>query len=181
MTGRLLLLAPLLAAALVACDHEKPSEAALRQVGAAAGESCAPVVDVPPSGASDHRNGEIVYDREPPSSGPHAPNWVTVFRRVYTTDDLPPVEQWVHNLEHGWVVVWYAPDAPTDVLTQALEAANTRKLVAVPWTRGTLPTPYVLTAWGHEQRCTAVSGAAIAAFLDEHGGENGDAPEPTAP
>lgn len=88
----------------------------------------------------------------------------------------------MHNLEHGWVVVWYDPAAPgLPVLDQALAATSTRKLVAVPWTRSPLPAPYVLSAWGHERRCTDVPGAAIADFLAEYGGSNGDAPEPNAP
>src|SRR5687767_6328570 len=120
MDVRLLLLVPVLAATLVACDHDKASEADLRQAGAAAGESCAPVVDVPAAGASDHRGGEIAYDRVPPSSGPHAPTWVTVRKRLYTVEDAVPVEQWVHNLEHGWVVVWYDAGAETSELEQTL-------------------------------------------------------------
>jgi hypothetical protein len=159
----------------------KKDEEELRKVGAPA-TSCQPATDVPPTGASDHRNGEIAYDRVPPNSGPHAPNWLNVLKRRYTTSDAVPVEQVVHSLEHGWVVVWYDPAAPDlVVLDAALGAVDARKLVAVPYSRAPLPTPYVLAAWGHEQRCPAVSGEAIADFLKEHGGKNGDAPEPDAP
>ena len=27
-----------------------------------------------------------------------------------------PIERIVHNLEHGQIVIWYSPDAPTNVI-----------------------------------------------------------------
>ena len=158
-------------------------ETALRGFGPPAATACRPPTDHPASGASQHVAGDVTYDRTPPNSGPHHAQWATVRKRVYTPDDAPPVEQVVHNLEHGYVVVWYDP-ARTDggPLDDALTPAQVRKLFAVPWTRdANLPAPYVLTAWGHEQQCTDVSGEAIANFVAEHGGGNGDAPEPDAP
>lgn len=154
----------------------------LRALGAPAGTACSSEEDVPATGASDHVGGTVVYDRVPPSSGQHAVNWVTVRQRRYQPDSAPPVEQVVHNLEHGWIVVWYSPTA-TELadLDRVLDAVDERKVVAMPYVRGALPTPYVLTAWGHERRCTAVSGEAIADFVDAHAGKNGDAPEPEGP
>ena len=161
---------------------EDDDEAALRALGAPAAEACRPVTDLPASGGSDHRAGTIEYERTPPNSGPHAARWATVPRRVLTVDDAVPVEQVVHNLEHGYVVVWYDPrTADVRELAEVLGAAEQRKLFAAPWPRAPLPAPYVITAWGHEQQCSAVSGAAIADFAREHGGTNGDAPEATAP
>lgn len=160
-----------------------PDEEQLRKVGMPAAEVCGPVVDVPPTGASQHVSPPVTYDRTPPNSGPHMGSWVMVRQRRYPVEEAPAVEQVVHNLEHGWVVIWYHPQGTdTGRLDHALAAAKARKLVAFPWVGSTpLPTPYVITAWGHEQRCTGISGVAIADFLKEHGGKNGDAPEPTAP
>jgi len=161
-------------------DEDSPN--GLSTLGAAASTACSPVEDVPATGASRHVSGTVAYDRVPPSSGEHAPNWVNVLRRRYEPDSAPPVEQVVHNLEHGWIVIWYSPGA-TDLalLDQALDEVDQRKVVAMPYVRGALPTTYVLTAWGHERRCTAVSGEAIADFVDAYVGDNGDAPEPEAP
>ncbi|MGH3682534.1 MAG: DUF3105 domain-containing protein, partial [Natronosporangium sp.] len=33
-------------------------------------------------------------------------------RGFYTPDDRPRVEQLVHNLEHGYTVLWYLPQVP---------------------------------------------------------------------
>lgn len=168
---------------VVGTQVDQPHEEALRKVGAPASEVCQPVTHHPPSGASDHVSPPVTYDRTPPNSGPHMGSWVIVNQRRFDATDARAVEQVVHNLEHGWVVLWYDTAlADVAMLDRALEAAETRKLVAMPWV-GTerLPTPYVLTAWGHEQRCTGVSGEGIADFLQAYAGRAGDAPEPDAP
>lgn len=148
-----------------------------------AAQACSPVVDVPPApGVPRHLNGELTYDRVPPSSGDHHPNPMTALRRVFTPEDGAPVERIVHNLEHGYVVVWYDPArADTELLDSVLDTIDERKVFAAPWPRGGMPAPYVVTAWGHEQHCTGVSGEAVRAFFAEHGGPNGEAPEPNAP
>lgn len=163
--------------------RDGPDDAELRAFGPPASTSCRAVTDHAATGASQHVAGEVTYDRTPPNSGPHHAQWEIVRKRVYTPDDAPPVEKVVHNLEHGYVVIWYDP-ARTDggPLAEALRRTTYRKVFAVPWTRdGGMPAPYVLTAWGHEQQCDEVSGEAIADFVAEHGGGNGDAPEPDAP
>ncbi|HVF03645.1 MAG TPA: DUF3105 domain-containing protein [Frankiaceae bacterium] len=143
---------------------------------------CQPETAHPPTGASVHRAGEIAYDRVPPNSGEHNPNWLRVIRRVFEPSDGAAVEQAVHNLEHGYVVVWYDPArADLAALEGAIEFVGERKLFAMPWTRGGLPSSYVLTAWGHERRCSGISRAAIRDFFGAHGGENGDAPEANGP
>ena len=150
---------------------------------AVAGADCRPVTSFPLDDLQpDHPMEPIDYDRTPPNSGPHDPRPVPRPERRYDVEDAPPVERVVHNLEHGWVVVWYdAGRADTTRLDAALLSADFPKMFAVPWTRGGLPAPYVVTAWGHEQRCAEVDGATLEEFAAEHGGENGDAPEPRAP
>ena len=162
---------------------EQPNEEALRKVGAPASEVCQPVTGHPANGASQHVSPPVAYDRTPPNSGPHMGSWVSVNQRRYEPTDGRALEQVVHNLEHGWVVLWYDTAlADVDLLDRALSEAETRKLVAMPWVgKERLPAPYVLTAWGHEQRCTGVSGEGIADFVKAYAGSAGDAPEPDAP
>ena len=56
--------------------------------------------------------------------------------------DRPPVETLVHNLEHGYTVLWYREGAPDDVVDDAERAAKTfggddydpaDKFIAAPW------------------------------------------------
>ena len=62
--------------------------------------------------------GAITYRNNPPASGPHYPVWLRY--REYT---VPMARgHWVHNLEHGAVVVLYRPDAPAEVVRRITEA-----------------------------------------------------------
>jgi hypothetical protein len=62
----------------------------------------------------------IAWDHEPPHSGDHFPAWETAGEHTEV------VERgfWVHNLEHGWIVLVYncpsGCDAELDVLRQVL-------------------------------------------------------------
>ena len=62
---------------------------------------------------------EVGYGNTPPASGPHYNQWVR--SGVYGE----PVERrnWVHNLEHGWLVLLHRPDAPRAQI-DALAAAH---------------------------------------------------------
>jgi hypothetical protein len=81
-----------------------------------------PVVTVAPEGWLHVAEGSsISYQANPPASGPHYPVWgryrehAAVLSRGY----------WVHNLEHGAIVLLYRPDAPAaavEELRQALAA-----------------------------------------------------------
>ena len=58
------------------------------------------------------------YQANPPASGPHYPAWgryrehTNVLARGY----------WVHNLEHGAIVLLYRPDAPANVVSELRQA-----------------------------------------------------------
>lgn len=147
--------------------------------------ACDAVAEEKATGSSDHtaRDGDPVqYDKIPPTSGRHNPTPLPVGRKkFYTRTENPPPERAVHNLEHGYMVIWYDSKV-TEPQLKTLEDAATAaegKFLFVPWQRGDFEGDkhIGLTAWGHKQMCGDVSGAAIQAFFDEHGGNNGDAPE----
>lgn len=50
----------------------------------------------------------VVYRANPPASGPHYPVWLRY--QAYTS--ALPRPYWVHNLEHGAIVLLHRPDAP---------------------------------------------------------------------
>ncbi len=62
--------------------------------------------------AADH-----VYVNNPPASGPHYPVWAS----YGVHDEEPPLErgQWVHNLEHGGIVVLIGDSASDAAMTEA--------------------------------------------------------------
>jgi uncharacterized protein DUF3105 len=55
----------------------------------------------------------LTYLHNPPASGPHYPVWARY--QAYTTALARPY--WVHNLEHGAIVLVYRPDAPSAVVS----------------------------------------------------------------
>jgi hypothetical protein len=151
--------------------------------------SCDPVVDDEATGAADHvqPGTSVEYATTPPSSGKHYDVPLPFSRKFYGPDDAPPVENLVHNLEHGYVVVWY-DDTLQGVQLEALEDISKRipedrpKLVVAPWdaSRGPLPDDkhVAMSAWGHRQLCEAPSGEAVDEVSEQF--PPSVAPEPNA-
>jgi hypothetical protein len=99
-------------------NHQKHRDPATLGVSAALA-SCDAVKIDPATGGQDHvdEKTHVDYATIPPSSGRHFqyPADVNV-RGFYTTKDTPTVEQLVHNLEHGYTIVWYDPKIASDQL-----------------------------------------------------------------
>ena len=91
----------------------------------------------------------VDYKDAPPAFGAHwneagvAP--APFARKFYTTEDRPELEALVHNLEHGYTILWYdqtiADDADAvaeiEAMSDKFGDSNFRdKFIAVPWTKG---------------------------------------------
>lgn len=160
---------------------------------------CRPVITDAVTGAGDHvgpgtsspDTTHVDYRTVPPSSGPHYPTPVFPNVGFYGVRDVPAVEQLVHNLEHGYTILWYDPDLPAaeqDQLRALAEKVRveTPKFIAAPWdtSRGRFAdgATIALSHWGadagYRQLCTALSGDAVAAFVAAHPAS--DSPEPDA-
>ena len=113
------------------------------------------------------------YNTDPPTSGPHA---APVAAGFYT--EAPPDENLVHNLEHGYVVIWYnctglesnACDELQrqiqDVMAEAGSASlfgEATKLIAVP--RPTMDAQVAATSWGRILKQNALNGEELLAFI----------------
>jgi hypothetical protein len=136
----------------------------------------------------------VEYATVPPSSGEHYVEPAYPSRAFYTASDRPPLENLVHNLEHGYTVVWYAeslPKAQQDELKKIsdLIRADSKtggKFIVSAWDagRGALPAgkTIAMSHWGaksgYRQFCGVVSGAAISDFVAKH--PYTDSPEPDA-
>ena len=129
------------------------------------------------------------YNSSPPTNGPHYANPA---QTGFYTSALPP-EQLVHNLEHGQIVIWYAPDAPDEV-KEDIEAVVGEEPIATaasPY-EGELEGNFALTAWlgaeqaddggpdgaGVLQTCEQVSQAVVDEFRRNFQGKS---PEPVTP
>jgi hypothetical protein len=86
----------------------------------------------------------VKYDTVPPSHGPHFATPDVSGRDFYTAADRPPLETLVHNLEHGYTILWYDSTIADDrTAMDEIEAIadkfsgssdNMRdKFIAAPW------------------------------------------------
>ncbi|HEX2362184.1 MAG TPA: DUF3105 domain-containing protein [Jiangellaceae bacterium] len=162
--------------------------------------SCDAVTEEEQTGSSDHRqDGErIDYASAPPTSGPHYQVPAPFTRKFYTPDDSPEIERLVHNLEHGYTILWYDPavldanqETMQDLATKVTDGEDVReqvagKFIVAPWDseRGAFPDgmSFALTHWGAEQGfrqyCGELSGEVVRDFVTAH--PFSDAPEPNA-
>ena len=136
----------------------------------------------------------VQYATTPPTGGDHYLQTAPANKNFYDRDDAMLPERLVHNLEHGYVVVWYDEQASDDDVDKLRQIAKNvkkvsdrfgRKFIVAPYDRGDFAGDknVGLTAWGASQLCERASGEAIKAFIDDFrapGGSKAKAPEPNA-
>ncbi|CAN5890660.1 hypothetical protein BH20ACT6_BH20ACT6_25390 [soil metagenome] len=137
-------------------DRQRAQEVAgtpLAELGMPASQAgCTGVRTEPAQGGGQHQDGQdIDYPSSPPAYGPHWGNAADFARKFYTANDRPEVEQLVHNLEHGYTLLWYdetvadsgqdlqavrkmAEKFELDSVPDDVEAYDAAKFIAVPWT-----------------------------------------------
>jgi hypothetical protein len=112
----------------------------------------ADVEHVPSAGAGHVKQGSAIeWAHNPPTSGPHYPRWAPpgeydrVIARGY----------WVHDLEHGYLVLLYRPDADPAAVEGLREAMRTLPADSCAETRVVmtpdplLDTPVAAVTWNH--------------------------------
>jgi Protein of unknown function (DUF3105) len=121
------------------------------------------------------------YNSTPATSGLHNPT--TAIWNLY--DQPVPQINYVHNLEHGGLVIQYGsevPDADVAALADWYQQ-DTRGVVIAPLAPEmeeedpTLADQIVAAAWTHLLRCTSFDEDALDDFSDDFRGPQGDAPE----
>ena len=122
---------------------------------------CEQEVELAPA---QHVEGDIDYGDLPPAGGPHNPCWGD----YGIHDDAFAPENWVHNLEHGAVVVLYdCPDGCSDELTQ-LEGFVDERSWGILAAYEDMDTRFALVAWGYRLMTDELDLEAFAAFYDAH-------------
>jgi hypothetical protein len=116
----------------------------------------------------------VTYATNPPSGGPHWPKWAT-FKKY----DVPvPREMYVHDLEHGAVVLAYRCDEPcpdvVDFLGTAFDefaldplcvtGGGTNRLILTP--DPDLDAPVAAAAWGATYVATCLDRASLDDFME---------------
>jgi Protein of unknown function (DUF3105) len=131
-------------------------------------------VDILPEDPGKHRpqGSEILWSTNPPTSGEHFPIWAQ-YDRTYATLDRG---FWVHNLEHGSIVLAHrCEDCPAEVamLEETVRAMPTDRACTDPVRQRAivvadplLPAemPFAAIAWGALYAATCIDPPAIAQF-----------------
>ena len=172
-------------------DSQTKNQAITEFGVAASAASCDAPTNDDGGGTQDHRpDGEkIAYPVSPPSSGPHYAVWAPFGKKFYTVDDRPPVENLVHNLEHGYTLLWYRDTLPKDQIDEIEKLSKAKmpdgslgKFIAAPYKqsegKGWPDGKNVAFAhwsgadaqnksFGHRQFCGSVSGEALKQFMEK--------------
>lgn len=104
----------------------------------------------------------IVFNSNPPSSGPHY--GAAVAPGIYNTY-LPPGQS-VHALEHGRVVIHYRPEAPEDVVRGLERIAKQFAGDTVLHPNPEIDSQIALSAWGRIDTLEAFDEDRIVTFVD---------------
>ena len=126
-------------------DLREYNSLGLDEVGAPA-SVCQDATTKKASGNQQHVDpGTVVdYKDSPPAFGEHENTPDPINRKLYSEDDRPRVEMLVHNLEHGYTILWYDDTIASDsdqmtqlrAIASKLEGTDNyrKKFKAVPWT-----------------------------------------------
>ena len=181
----------------------------ITEIGAAA-SVCQDIITKPADGNQDHvePGTPLTFQDAPPAFGVHYSVWEGLERPFYTVADRPDIGRLVHNLEHGFTVLWYDETAAaddemmTDIKALAKKFTGSDdlrrlKFKAAPWTKDdgdSFPDGQhiAFTHWsvggagntapdeqvGVWQYCSEPSGAALDSFMEQY--DYLDSPEPGA-
>ena len=138
--------------------------------GVAAEEAGCTEIETPEEAGAEHVDeGTVVeYETSPPTSGNH---YATTAQPGFSADPIP-VENVVHNMEHGQIVIWYdteAPQATVDAI-QSVVDEEAIALLAVPYEDVPSGSELVFTAWGASQACADFSNEVLCEFRTEFQG-----------
>lgn len=119
---------------------------------------------------------KISYDHPIPHHGNHRPIWPKFGEYQF----VPP-QRWLHNIEHGAVVMLYHPCAHPAMVEKLrkLVTGCIRKHVITPYTNIPEDKPLALVAWGCRMLMSSVDEVEVTNFIREKGlhGPEGDYPK----
>ena len=109
------------------------------------------------------------YKTNPPTSGDHNPN--PAADGLYPPGNEPAIENWVHTLEHGRILLMYRPGSPQATVSAlqklfgepVLDSGASYHMVVME-NNTKMPFRTAAVAWRHYVGCSGVSPAALTAM-----------------
>ncbi|KAF5307668.1 hypothetical protein FQR65_LT06723 [Abscondita terminalis] len=104
----------------------------------------------------------INYRLRIPTFGTHRPLWAKFGEYMFL-----PIQRWLHNLEHGAIVLLYHPCANMQelVLLKKLVKKCLYRHVITPYTLLTTDYPFALVAWGYSLEMSMIDPALVIDFI----------------
>jgi len=108
----------------------------------------------------------LSYDTSVPTHGDHRPIWPKFGEYKFV-----PVQRWLHNIEHGAVIMLYHPCTHPNTVARlrSLVTGCIRKHVITPYTNLSEDRPLALVAWGCRMLMSDVNTAEVVNFIKTHG------------
>ena len=109
---------------------------------------------------------KISYDHSVPTHGNHRPIWPKFGEYKFV-----PAQRWLHNIEHGAVVMLYHPCTHPDTVhsLRRLVTGCIRKHIITPYTNMPEDRPLALVAWGCRLYMSEVDEKTVVNFIREKG------------
>lgn len=174
--------------AFIVVRNARESERREEILAIATGVGCGAPTQEPNRGR-DHVPAPPEYESRPATSGPHSGGALPPEVSVYDVPFDPTFEfRAVHNLEHGYVIMYHRQDALPDEVVDRLAdlARDERKVIFAPHADLPEGENLVFAAWLWTQRCDIGDdvdvddlGTVAEAFIERFR-EGPDAPEPAA-
>lgn len=127
-----------------------------------------PLPENPPEGVKTYPattnnlvNGEIEYDRNPPTNGNHSPMWQNCGFYSEPIDKKTAV----HSLDHGVVWITYRPGLPADQIEALRPYGDEKYVIVSPYPD--LPAPVVATAWRNQIYLEGAKDPRLREFVNE--------------
>ncbi|MET0344158.1 MAG: DUF3105 domain-containing protein [Polyangiales bacterium] len=113
---------------------------------------------------SRFRDSELVYEDVPPTGGTHSECWADFTIYEEELEDA----RWVHNLEHGGIVLLYRCDGgcPNELASLRSFAKSHPRTILTPY--AALPTRFAAVAWEYRLLNNCLELPAIQQFYDDH-------------
>ena len=139
---------------------------------------CTDVEEMPPLGAGHFSDAELApnppetaYAHLPTTSGPHIASVI----RTGVYDEYVDERLTTHNLEHGYVVMWYDEDAADEQVTELEEFAQERidagdqELIVAPYNQPFEgDANFAFASWERRQLCEEFSPGIALGFINEN-------------
>lgn len=113
------------------------------------------------AGTNDIVEGEVDYERTPPTNGDHAALW----QNCGFYDEPVRDENAVHSLDHGAVWITYEPDLPQEQI-EALRPYGEQRYVLVSPYPGQ-PAPVIVTSWRNQLRLEDAQDPRLEQFVEQ--------------